>query len=111
MAQVPLTLRLEASLRETLEVVSKLTRTSMNQLINDAVHQYLADLSPHLVQDLEAKLRQLQSQASVDRDSSEAIRRFAVAEVGVADPFEAEIFEAVPLTASQREFRELLLND
>lgn len=110
MTQVPLTLRLDASLREGLQVVSRMTRTSMNQLINDAVQRYLTEHTPSLVAELEEKLAQLRAIEDVELDATEAIERFAQAEVEHSDPFEGELFDAVPLTDAQREFRQLLLD-
>ncbi len=111
MTRVPLTLRLEAPLRDRLEVVSKLTEVSMNQLINHAVEEFLSNVTPDLERDLEDKLRQLREYAPADENFIEAIRRLVEAEAEIPDPLEGELFRAQPLTEPQAQFREMLLND
>ncbi len=111
MTRVPLTLRLEGPLRDRLEVVSKLTAVSMNQLINHAVEEFLSNVAPDLEQDLEDKLRQLREYAPGDENFSEAIRRLVEAEAEIPDPLEGEVFRAGPLTEPQAQFRDLLFID
>ncbi len=90
--------------------MGRMTRTSMDQLINEAVQRYLAEQTPSLVPELEAKPKQLRAIENVKVHASEAIDRIARAEAERSDPFEAEIFEAVPLSDAQAEFRRLLLD-
>ena len=110
MTRVSLTLRLEGPLRDRLEVVSKLSEVSMNQLINHAVEEFLSNVTPDLERDLEDKLRQLREYVPGDENFIEAIRRLVEAEAEIPDPLEGEVFRAQPLTEPQAQFREMLLD-
>lgn len=108
MSLTPLTLRIESSLHEELKYVSRLAKTSMNQLIVKAIRAQLQQMRSNLEQDLERTLEQLRAYSERDRDFTKAIETFAAAEVQHTDPIEGELLEVGEPTEAQRQFRELL---
>jgi predicted DNA-binding protein len=87
------TFRLEPTLQEGLERLSKLLKCPMNQLVNEALKDYISRRSLAVEQDLEATLATLRAYRRRDPSFKEAIAAAAKAEAhhGNSDPVEGEV--------------------
>lgn len=104
-----LTLRMEPSLREELQTVSRLAKTSMNQLIIQAIRAQLPEIRSHLELELERALEQLRIYSESDQDFAVAIEAFATSEATHDDPLEGEILAKVEDSSqAQQRFRAFL---
>lgn len=106
-----LTLRMEPALREELQTVSRLAKTSMNQLIIQAIRAQLPEIRSHLELELERVLEELRTYSEREQDFAVAIEAFATSEATHDDPLEGEILaEQEDSSQVQRRFRALLDN-
>ena len=104
-----LTLRMDPALREELHTVSRLAKTSMNQLIIQAVKAQLPEIRSRLELELEQSLEKLRTYSERDRNFTNAIEAFAASEATHDDPLEGEILpEVEDSSQAQRRFRKLL---
>jgi len=87
------TFRLEPTLQEGLEQLSKVLKRPMNQLVNEALKDYVSRRSLAVEQDLEATLATLRAYRRRDPSFKEAITGAAKAEARYAknDPVEGEV--------------------
>ena len=87
------TFRLEPALQEGLEQLSKVLRRPMNQLVNEALKDYVSRRSIAVEQDLEATLSKLRAYRRRDPSFHEAIASAAESEAqhGKQDPVEGEV--------------------
>ena len=90
MPQVPFTLRIPAAEREALENISKIEGRPINQLLNEAIQQYLHQPG-RKERDLESRLRALREYRQKDASYQQAIDAFVEAEVSRKDPLEGEV--------------------
>ena len=92
MARVPFTLRIDKEERVALEHLSKIVGRPINQLLNDAIKNYLLKQGPR-ERSLETNLARLRAYRQQDPGFKRAIAQFVDAEVSNADPLEGEPFE------------------
>jgi len=114
MARVAFTLRIDAEERAALENLSKMERRPVNQLLNDAVRNFLLRRRPK-ERSLEANLARLRAYRERDPQFSRARKAFVEAEVSVNDPLEGEPIEGQlvngrvePVGPAQRKIRDIL---
>jgi len=101
-----LTLRIDAELHQALRTLRATTRSTMNRMITEAIEIYVAVRGREVEQDLETTLEELRAARTRDPDHSEAIRRFAAAEVEHEDPIDDRSRTGLP--EAQSELRRLL---
>jgi hypothetical protein len=100
---------MEPALREELQTVSRLAKTSMNQLIIQAIRAQLPEIRSRLELELEQTLEQLRTYSERDRNFTIAIEAFATSEATHDDPLEGEVLPSeTDLSQAQRRFRALL---
>jgi predicted transcriptional regulator len=92
MARIPFTLRIDPAERKALESLSKVERRPINQLLNDAIKNYLRQKGQK-ESSLEASLSDLEAYRKKDRGFRRAIEAFVEAEASVKDPLEGRPFE------------------
>lgn len=87
------TFRMEPAVQAALETLAKTIRRPMNQLVNEAVKDYVTRRGAEVERDLEATLARLRDYRERDPNFEEAIARVARAEadLGKNDPVEGEI--------------------
>jgi len=87
------TFRLEPDLQKGLEHLSKVLRRPMNQLVNEALKDYVSRRGLAVEQDLEATLAALRAYRRRDPTFKDAIEAAAKAEAryGKSDPVEGEV--------------------
>ena len=87
------TVRLEPSLQRGLETLSKVLKRPMNQLINEALHDYVSSRSHDVAQDLIKTLSELRAYRRRDPSFKAAIATAAKAEAEHAqrDPLDGEV--------------------
>jgi len=87
------TVRLEPSLQRGLETLSKVLKRPMNQLINEALHDYVSNRSHDVAQDLNKTLTALRAYSHRDPGFKAAIATAAKAEAehGHNDPVDGEV--------------------
>ena len=87
------TVRLEPSLQRGLETLSKVLRRPMNQLINEALHDYVSSRSHDVAQDLSKTLSELRAYRRRDPSFKAAIVTVAKgeAEHRQSDPLDGEV--------------------
>jgi predicted DNA-binding protein len=87
------TFRLEPTLQEGLETLSKLLKRPMNQLVNEALKDYVHRRSVDVEHDLEETLAALRAYRRRDPTFAQAIAAAAAAEAqhGRTDPVEGKI--------------------
>jgi predicted DNA-binding protein len=87
------TVRLEPNLQRGLETLSKLLKRPMNQLINEALHDYVGRRSHEVEQDLSQTLTALRAYRGRDPGFKAAIAAAARAEAehDRCDPLDGEI--------------------
>jgi predicted transcriptional regulator len=89
MARIPFTLRIDAEKRAALESLSKIERRPINQLLNEAIENYLR-LRGRKERSLEANLAGLKAYRKRDPGFRRAIAAFVEAEASLEDPLEGE---------------------
>ena len=87
------TVRLEPSLQRGLETLSKVLKRPMNQLINEALHDYVSSRSHDVAQDLSKTLSELRAYRRRDPSFKAAIATAAKAEAehGQSDALDGEV--------------------
>lgn len=92
MARVPFTLRIDEEERAALEDLSKIEGRPVNQLLNEAVKNFLVRRSPKEL-NLEANLARLRAYRKRDPEFRQALDAFVESEASFDDPLEAEVVE------------------
>jgi predicted transcriptional regulator len=92
MARTAFTLRIDAEERAALKILSKLERRPINQLLNEAIKNYLSRKGRR-ERSLETDLRRLDAYRKKDPKFRRAITKFVEAEATVKDPLEGQPFE------------------
>jgi predicted transcriptional regulator len=92
MARIPFTLRIDAEERKALESLSKIERRPINQLLNEAIKNYLRQRGQK-ESSLEANLAGLKAYRKKDPGFRGAIAAFVEAEASLKDPLEGEVIE------------------
>jgi predicted transcriptional regulator len=86
------TFRIDEVAQEGLSILSKLSGRSSNQLVNEAIKEFVAKRSLEIESDLEATLAELRSYRKRDPDFEKAIADFARMETSASDdPAEGEV--------------------
>ena len=87
------TVRLEPTLQQGLETLSKILKRPMNQLINEALHDYVSRRGHEVEQDLSEALTALRAYRRRDPGFKAAIATLAKAEAahGLSDPLDGEV--------------------
>lgn len=87
------TFRIEPSVRNALEHLSEVLNRPMNQLVNEALEDFVAQRSRQVEQDLEATLARLRAHRARDPHFKEAIAAAVEAEAqhGRDDPAQGEV--------------------
>ncbi len=106
MERTSLTLRLDPKLYDALSSLSSVVHQSMNQLVTDAVSNYVQQRSSVVERDLENTLARIRKYTKMDPRHEKAIAEFADAESRYQDPLEGILDTTV--TDAQAEIRELL---
>ena len=91
MAIENLTIRVDEALYNRLNTLKKVVKVSINQLVCNAVDQYVEERSALAAQELEDLAQQLRSYRDSDPGLKKSLRLFAVAEGRYQDPLEAEV--------------------
>ena len=102
------TYRLDPHLRQGLRLLGKVRKVSVNQMVNEAVGEYLTARTAVVAADLEETLRRVRAYRETDPNFESAIAKFAESEArhGARDPVEGtEDREARP---AQRLVRQLI---
>ena len=110
MARTVFTLRIDPEERAALQILSKLERRPINQLLNEAIKSYLSRKG-RKERSLEADLRRLDAYRNADPKFRNAIAKFADAEAKMKDPLEGQPFEEAserPTGPVQNKVREVL---
>jgi len=94
MSKKALTVRFDETDDDALAMISKLMKTSKNQLIIKAVRMLIATQSKKLADDMDSLSEKLKAYASRDPNFDEAIDTFAKAEAKMKDPLEGEIVDS-----------------
>lgn len=89
------TFRLDPVEQERLRLLSKLLRTPMNRLVNEAVAAYVERRSKTVEKDLKESLERIWAYRERDPDFEQAIAAFAEAEASLDDPVEGQLVEEV----------------
>src|SRR2546422_354458 len=92
MARIPFTLRIEAAERKALENLSKIEGRPINQLLIEAIKNYLRQKGQK-ERSLEANLTSLRAYRKKDPALRRAIAAFVEAETSLKDPLEGEPIE------------------
>jgi predicted transcriptional regulator len=92
LARTAFTLRIEVAERNALKHLSKIERRPINQLLNEAIRNYLR-LKGERERGLEASLAELKAYRKKDPGFRRAIAKVVEAEATVKDPLEGELFE------------------
>jgi len=103
-----LTVRMDSAMHEHLKLMSKATKTSMNQLALEGIEMELQLLSVEYEWNAAKTLKRLERYRRHDPRFGKAIRAFSQAEVEHDDPLEGEPFLSDPSSELQRRLRELL---
>ena len=114
MARVAFTLRIDEEERAALENLSKVERRPVNQLLNEAVRNFLLRRRPK-ERSLEANLERLRAYRERDPQFRRARKAFVEAEASVDDPLEGEPVEGQlvngrvePIGPAQSKIRDIL---
>lgn len=94
MARIPFTLRIDVEEREALENLSEIERRPINQLLNEAIKNYLRQRGQK-ERGLETSLAGLKAYRKKDRGFRRAIKAFVEAEASVKDPLEGKPIEGL----------------
>ncbi len=92
MPQIAFTLRIGSEERNALKHLSKIERRPINQLLNEAIRNYLRQKGER-ERGLEASLGELKAYRKKDPGFRRAIAKVVEAEASVKDPLEGEPFE------------------
>ena len=92
MARIPFTLRIDPEERAALESLSKVEGRPINQLLNEAIKNYLSRRG-RKERSLEANLESLRAYRKQDPGFQRAIAAFVEAEASLEDPLEGEPIE------------------
>ena len=92
MAQIAFTLRIGPQERNALKHLSKIERRPINQLLNEAIKNYLREKGER-ERGLEASLAELKAYRKNDPGFRRAIAKVVDAEATVKDPLEGKPFE------------------
>ena len=101
MAQIAFTLRIGSQERNALKHLSKIERRPINQLLNEAIKNYLREKGER-ERGLEASLAELKAYRKKDTGFRQAIAKVVDAEATVKDPLEGEPFEGPEGGGSQK---------
>ena len=114
MGRVAFTLRIDTEERAALENLSRIERRPVNQLLNEAVRNFLHRRRPK-ERSLEASLERLRAYRKRDPQFRQARKAFIEAEASVDDPLEGEPIEGhlangrvKPVGPAQSKIREIL---
>ena len=114
MGRVAFTLRIDEEERAALENLSKVERRPVNQLLNEAVRNFLLRRRPK-ERSLEANLERLRAYRERDPQFRRARKAFVEAEASVDDPIEGEPIDGrlvngsvEPIGPAQGKIREIL---
>ena len=114
MPRVPFTLRIDSKERSALRHLSKIEGRPINQLLNDAIKNYLRRRGEK-ERSLEAELAALRAYRKQDPGFRRAIEEFVHAEASLEDPLEGKPIEGQfvkgqlkPAGPVQRKVREIL---
>lgn len=93
MARKATTVRIDPMVQDALENLSRVLKRPMNQLVNEAVKDFVDRRSREVEHDLEATLTSLRAYRKRDPHFTEAIAAFADAEArfGTDDPAEGKV--------------------
>ena len=92
MAGIPFTLRIDAAERDALKNLSKIEGRPINQLLNEAIKNYLNRQSQK-ERGLESTLESLKKYRKKNAGFQRAIAEFAEGEASLADPLEGKVME------------------
>jgi hypothetical protein len=92
MTRVPFTLRMDQEERAALQAQSKIEGRPINQLLNDAIKNYLSQRTPK-ERTLEANLAKLRAYRKKDPGFDRAVAAFVEAEASLDDPLEGKAIE------------------
>jgi predicted DNA-binding protein len=92
MSRAVVTLRINAEERNALKNLSKIEGRPVNQLLNDAIKNYLKQKSQK-ERSLEATLNRLKAYRKKDPEFKRAMAEFVEAEATLNDPLEGKPFE------------------
>ena len=92
MPRTAFTLRIDAEERAALNILSKVERRPINQLLNEAIKSYLSRKGRN-ERSLENDLRRLEAYRRKDPKFRRAIDKIVEAEATVKDPLEGQPFE------------------
>jgi len=92
MPQIAFTLRIGPQERNALKQLSKIERRPINQLLNEAIKNYLRQKGER-ERGLEASLAELKAYRKKDPGYRRAIAKVVEAEAAITDPVEGEPFE------------------
>jgi hypothetical protein len=114
MARVAFTLRIDTEERAALEILSRIERRPVNQLLNEAIRSFLLHRRPK-ERSLEMSLEPLRGYRERDPQFRRARKTFIESEASVDDPLEGEPIEGQlvnggvkPLGPVQRKIRKIL---
>lgn len=88
-----LTIRVDEALYNRLNTLEKVVKVSINQLVCEAVDQYVAERSALAAQELQDIAQQLRSYRDSDPDLKKSLRSFAEAGGRYQDPLEGEVVD------------------
>lgn len=90
----PTTYRIEPTVKAGLETLSKLTKMSQNDLVNDALKRYVGVRSGELAFDFEETAQKLRAYQKANPDHKKAIASFSKIEASIDyDPAEGVLFD------------------
>lgn len=96
MERVATTFRIDPVVKARLSKLSKLMHTSLNQLANEAIKEYVAKLTLEVEDELESTLEELRAYRKSDPDFERAIAKFVEAEMTAKhDPAEGRVVTEV----------------
>lgn len=98
------TVRLAPETQDALTRLSELLHRPMNQLVNEAVRDFVARRSREVESDLEYTLAQLRALRAQDPDFAAARKAWVDAEAAYEDPLEGELVTA-PQSPDRRQAR------
>lgn len=95
------TFRIDAVVKDGLVRLSKLQRTTLNHLANEAIKEFVARRTLEIENELESTLDELRAYRKSDPDFEKAIARFVQAETTVEhDPAEGRVIRETGRTES-----------
>ena len=98
------TYRIDPAVQAGLSTLSKVLRRPLNQLVNEAVKDFVERRCREVEVDLEATLAKLRAYRQRDPDFQQAIGEFIEAEASLPDPVEGKrVDQTGPVTARMDE--------